>query len=81
MDTAMIHPVLEEVVGQAIIDHEFRAGLLHGRRARLLSQFDLTAEERQALMSIRADSLEAFAGQLYRWIEAQQPRPVRARLS
>ncbi|HEY4687893.1 MAG TPA: Os1348 family NHLP clan protein [Anaerolineae bacterium] len=70
----MLHPVLEEVVGQAIIDHDFRAGLLNGKRARLLSRFDLTPEETQALMSIRADSLEAFASQLYGWIEIQQRR-------
>jgi hypothetical protein len=70
----MTYPILEEVVGQAIIDREFCAGLLNGKRARLLSRFNLSPEETQALMSIRADSLEAFAGQLYRWIEAQQPR-------
>jgi hypothetical protein len=77
----MTHPILEEVVGQAIIDREFCAGLLNGKRARLLSRFDLSPEETQALMSIRADSLEAFAGQLYRWIEAQQPRAHPARLA
>ena len=70
----MGYPVLEEAVGHAIIDQEFRAGLPNGKRARLLSQFNLTPDETQVLMSIRADSLEAFAGQLYRWIEAQQPR-------
>ena len=77
----MFYPALEEVVGRAIIDREFRAGLLNGKRAGLLKQFDLTSEEQQALMSIRADSLEAFAGQLYRWIEAQQPRAQRIHLS
>ncbi len=77
----MMYPALEEVVGHAIIDREFCAGLLNGKRARLLSQFDLTAEETQALMSIRADSLEAFAGQLYRWIESQQPKTRRLKLA
>lgn len=77
----MTYPILEEVVGQAIIDREFCAGLLNGKRARLLSRFDLSPEETQALMSIRADSLEAFAGQLYRWIEAQQPRARPARFA
>jgi hypothetical protein len=77
----MFYPALEEVVGHAIIDREFRAGLLNGKRARLLSQFDLTSEETQVLMSIHADSLEAFAGQLYRWIEAQQTRMPHMRLA
>jgi hypothetical protein len=69
-----MYPALEEIVGHAIIDREFCAGLLNGKRARLISRFNLTPEETQAVMSIRADSLQAFAGQLYRWIEAQQPR-------
>ncbi len=69
-----MHPVLEEVIGHAIIDSEFLAGLLDGKRARLISQFDLTPEEQQAVMSIRAESLESFARQLYGWIEAQRPR-------
>ena len=77
----MGYPALEEVVGHAIIDREFRAGLLNGKRARLLSQFNLSPDETQVLMSIRADSLEAFAGQLYRWIEAQQPRGHQLRLA
>ena len=74
-----MYPALEDIVGHAIIDREFCAGLLNGKRARLISRFNLTPEETQAVMSIRADSLQAFAGQLYRWIEAQQPRarPVR----
>ena len=70
----MLYPALEEVVGQAIIDGEFRAGLLNCKRARLLSRFDLTPEEAQAVMSICAESLESFASQLYSWIETQQRR-------
>ena len=70
----MFYPALEEVVGNAIVDREFRAGLLNGKRARLLRRFDLSPEETQAIMNIRADSLESFAGQLNRWIEGQQIR-------
>jgi hypothetical protein len=76
-----MYPALEEIVGHAIIDREFCAGLLNGKRARLISPFNLTPEETQAVMSIRADSLQAFAGQLYRWIEAQQPRARPMRLA
>ncbi len=57
-------PALEDVVGSAIIDRDFRVGLLNGKRARLLSQFDLSPEEHQVLMDIRAESLESFARQL-----------------
>ena len=69
----MNYPVLEEVVGQAIIDRDFCAGLL--------SRFSLSPEETQVLMGIRADSLEAFAGQLHRWIESQQPARRRLHLA
>lgn len=70
-------PALEDVVGNAIIDREFLAGLLNGKRARLLSQFDLSQEECQVLMGIRAESLESFARQLHGWIESQRrPRPA-----
>ncbi len=68
----MAYAGLEEVVGHAIIDRSFRADLLNGSRARVLSRFNLTPEEQQALMSIRAESLESFAGQLAGWIDAQQ---------
>ena len=67
-------PALEDVVGSAIIDRDFRAGLLNGTRARLLSQFDLSPEEHQALMNIRAESLESFARQLYSWVESQRSK-------
>ena len=77
----MLYPALEEIVGHAIIDRDFCAGLLNGKRARLISEFNLTPEEMRAVMSIRADSLEAFAGQLYNWIEAQQPRRRRLQLA
>ena len=73
MRTAMI----EEVVGYAIIDREFQADLLNGKRATVLARFNLTPEERQTLMSIRAESLESFAGQLVGWIQAQ-PVPAPA---
>jgi hypothetical protein len=69
----MAYAELEEVVGHAIIDRDFRADLLNGSRARVLSRFNLSPEEKQALMSIRAESLESFAGQLVGWMDAQAP--------
>jgi hypothetical protein len=65
--------VLEEVVGWALIDRDFCADLLNERRARALSRFNLTPEERQALLNIRAESLQSFAGQLAGWL-ATQPK-------
>jgi hypothetical protein len=67
----MAYAELEEVVGHAIIDRNFCADLLNGSRARALARFNLSPEEKQALMSIRAESLESFAGQLVGWMDAQ----------
>jgi hypothetical protein len=67
----MAYTELEEVVGHAIIDRNFCADLLNGSRARVLSRFNLSPEEKQALMNIRAESLESFAGQLAGWMDAQ----------
>ena len=67
----MAYAELEEVVGHAIIDRDFRADLLNGSRAQVLSRFNLSPEEKQALMNIRAESLESFAGQLAGWMDAQ----------
>ena len=67
----MAYAELEEVVGNAIIDRSFCADLLNGSRARVLSRFNLSSEEKQALMDIRAESLESFAGQLAGWMDAR----------
>ena len=71
----MAYAELEEVVGHAIIDRNFCADLLNGSRAQALSRFNLSPEEKQALMDIRAESLQSFAGQLAGWIDAQ-PQPA-----
>jgi hypothetical protein len=74
----MAYAELEEVVGHAIIDRSFCADLLSGPRAQALSRFNLSPEEKQALMNIRAESLESFAGQLAGWMDAQlHPTPCR----
>ena len=67
----MCPAMIEEVVGNAIIDREFQADLLNGKRAHVLARFSLTPEERQALLSIRAESLESFAGQIVGWLQSQ----------
>ncbi len=67
----MAYAELEEVVGRAIIDRGFRVDLLNGPRASALARFNLSPEEKQVLMSIRAESLESFAGQLSGWMDAQ----------
>ena len=64
----MAYESLQAVVGTAVIDMGFRKALLNGSRRRVISTFDLTHEEVDAVMGIRAESLEQFACQLDQWI-------------
>lgn len=68
----MAYESLQAVVGTAVIDSGFRKALLNGSRRRVISTFDLSPKEIDAVMSIRADSLEQFAGQLDQWITRAQ---------
>lgn len=58
---------IEELIWRAFTDVSFREGLLNGHRHELVNSFDLTAAEREAVLAVKADSLEAFAGALYQW--------------
>jgi len=82
----MAYESLQAVVGTAVIDSGFRKALLNGSRRRVISAFNLTHEEVDAVMGIRADSLEQFAGQLDQWIcraqgRAESPIPTLPRRS
>jgi hypothetical protein len=67
----MSYNSLQAVIGNAVVDSEFRKGLLNGSRLRIISNFNLTPEETNVVMGIRADTLEHFAGQLDRWMTTQ----------
>jgi hypothetical protein len=64
----MQHEVLQAVIGTAVIDPRFRKALLNGSRRRILAPFELSREEFDAVMAVRADSLEQFASQLDDWL-------------
>ena len=68
----MTHESLQAVIGTAVIDAEFRKALLNGSRRFVIQRFNLSREEFDAVMGVRADSLEQFAGQLDRWIQHAQ---------
>ena len=70
----MAYESLQAVVGTAVIDSFFLKALLNGSRRRVIQSFNLTNEETSAVMAIRADSLEQFAGQLDQWIATSQGR-------
>ena len=42
----------------------FREGLLNGKRRELVAGLDLSEIEKQAVMAVNAETLEAFAGAL-----------------
>jgi hypothetical protein len=56
---------LQVLIGTALTDTGFRKALLNGSRRRILQSFPLSGEEIEEIMSIRADSLEQFAGELH----------------
>ncbi len=72
----MSHRILYKIIGTAITDPEFCGNLINERRSDLLTEFDLTDEEHDALMAIDADSLQEFSIQLETWLQAQEKLPV-----
>ncbi|MFQ6058071.1 MAG: Os1348 family NHLP clan protein [Anaerolineae bacterium] len=63
----MSQEALQHIIGMAIIDTEFRRLLLH-HREQAIADLDLTAEEREAILAIQADSLEELSQRLHAWI-------------
>lgn len=63
------YPHLEYIVATAITDKTFRSRLLNGDRCRVIDGFDLAQDEREAILAIRADTLEAFAQELLHWMQ------------
>ncbi len=55
---------LDMVMWAALTDPRFRDGLLNGRRRELVAQLNLSETEKQAVLAVQADTLEAFAGAL-----------------
>lgn len=59
----MSQEAVQQVIGRAITDAEFRQQLIDDARA-ACSDYDLTEEELTALDALDAASLQAFAGKL-----------------
>lgn len=62
----MSGPVIQTLIGTALVDSSFRAALLNGSRRRILQLFALSNEQIEIIMDIRADSLEELAGEIHR---------------
>ena len=71
----MSQKVVEEVIGKAVVDAEFRSQLFSNPEA-ALSGYDLTEEERASLSALEADVFEAFAAEVEERIsKGVQPSP------
>jgi len=55
---------IDELVWRALTDPAFREQLLDGQYRQTLVTLGLTETERQTVLAVQADSLEAFAGAL-----------------
>ena len=78
---------IDELIWTALTDSVFREGLLNGHRRELVAGFNLTEAESKAVLSVKADTLEAFAEALCQQAAAcaiqsdpasGQPDPVEA---
>jgi hypothetical protein len=66
----MANAGLIDILGGAVVDRQFRAALVQNP-ASVLAPFDLTIEERSAVLAIRSSTFEDFAAQLYAWMVGQ----------
>ena len=55
---------IDALIWRAFTDAGFRKGLLNGSRPELVDSMQLTTEEKEAVLAVEADSIEAFAGAL-----------------
>ena len=55
---------IDALMWMALTDSGFRDGLLNGKRRELVAGLDLSEIEKQAVMAVKAETLEAFAGAL-----------------
>jgi len=79
---------LNAIVTQALLDEEFRAAILNGQRQARLAAFDLTDQEREAVLAIPAHDLDGFIRQIEaytclvnHWYEATTPKRTEALFS
>ncbi len=55
---------VDELIWTALTDSTFRERLLNGHRHEVVASLSLTEAERQAVLAVKADTLDDFAGAL-----------------
>ena len=59
----MSQKAVEQVIGRMVTDAEFRK-LVFSDPDKALAKYDLTADERQAILALKSKDVEHFAGKL-----------------
>jgi len=67
----MSHVALKCLVGTALVEREFCEGLLNGECPALLTDKGLSDEERELVLSIEANSIAEFVGQLCEGLKSE----------
>jgi hypothetical protein len=65
---------LNAIVTQALLDGEFEKAILNGQRKARLAGFDLTENEREAVLAIKSPNLDQFIAQVDGWMESTDRR-------
>jgi hypothetical protein len=71
----MSHLALKHLIGAALVDRDVCNGLMNGQRSQLLTDFDLTDEERQVVESFEVTSARDLASSVHNWL-VQQDSPL-----
>lgn len=62
---------LNAIVTKALVDRDFQAAILNGRRKECLVNFGLSDDEIKAVLSVQASSLDQFIKQINTLLIAQ----------
>lgn len=62
---------LNAIVTKALVDRDFQAAILNGRRKECLVNFGLSDDEIRAVLSVQASSLDQFIKQINTLLIAQ----------
>ena len=69
----MAHESLQSLVGTALVDSRFRSRLL-AKAPEVLTDLHLSPQESEIILTIRASTLQGFAGELDKWIAHNRAR-------
>lgn len=69
----MAHMALRRLIGAALVDRELSDGLMNGKRSALMTEFDLTDEERRVVTSFETDSVWELASSVHSWLVSEVP--------